>query len=534
MQRTERHAWSSRAIARSARGMVASPHAQATVAGAEVLRRGGTAVDAAVASSAVLAVVYPASCGLGGDLLALVYEPRIGAALAYNGSGRAPQSLGAADLRARGYAAIPLRSPFTVTAPGCVRAWADLLGAHGRLGFDELLAPAERYARDGYVVTDLVADSIARNAALLAEDPEASALLLAGGGLRAGELALNEPLARVFADLRRRGPVAFYEGAVAAAICARLNPLGNPMTPDDLAAQRTELGSPLGVAWHGREVLAHPPNSQGLVAPMVLGALRADGARDELAWTHLAIEAIKEAFALRDAEFADPDAMRVLPASFVADDALRALRARLDPARARPREPAPGGGGTIAIVAADGEGRAISLIQSLYMNFGSGLVAPGTGIFLQNRGAYFRLEAGHPNELAGGKRPLHTLSPVMVLRDGRPELVFGTMGGDGQPQTHVQVLHAIYEREIPLQAAIDAPRFVYGRDSESPFVEALRVESRLDPSLVEGLRALGHKLEVLGPYEHALGHGHAVAIDRERGTFAGGCDPRADSLALGP
>jgi gamma-glutamyltranspeptidase/glutathione hydrolase len=213
--------------------------------------------------------------------------------------------------------------------------------------------------------------------------------------------------------------------------------------------------------------------------------------------------------------------------------ALAAMRARLDPLRARPRLRAADRGGTIALVAVDREGRAVSLIESLYMNFGSGLVASGTGVFLHNRGAYFSLEGGHPNELAGGNRPLHTLSPGMLLRDGFPELVYGTMGGDGQPQTHAQLIHNVYERGMSLQQAIDAPRFVYGRDSDSPYVDSVRVESRFDEGIVHELRERGHHVDVLGPYENVLGHAHAIAVDRERGTLAGGADPRADSLALG-
>jgi len=213
--------------------------------------------------------------------------------------------------------------------------------------------------------------------------------------------------------------------------------------------------------------------------------------------------------------------------------ALAAARARIDPARARPRASRADLGGTVAIVAVDGEGRAVSLIESLYMNFGSGIVARGTGIFLHNRGAYFRLDAGHPNELSGGRRPLHTLSPGMLLRDGRPELVYGTMGGDGQPQTHVQLVHAIYERGLSVQQAIDAPRFVYGRDSESAFADSVRVEARFDPEVIASLRARGHAVQVVGAYDNALGHAHAIALDYERGTLAGGADPRADSLALG-
>jgi gamma-glutamyltranspeptidase/glutathione hydrolase len=513
--------------------MLASPHALATAAGVDVLRRGGNAVDAAIAANAVLAVVYPASCGLGGDALWLVYEPKTRELSAYNGSGRAPAGLCAADLRDRGMRAMPVRGALTVTVPGCVRGWEDVARAHGTRGLDELLAPAEAYARDGFVATDTNAAYFAGNEALLRSDAEATDIFLQRGAPRAGEVVGNAPLADSLRAVRERGAAALYEGPIGAAICATLNALGNPMSLADLAAHSTERVLPLRVAWHGLDICAHPPNSGGALAPMVLGALRADGGEADPQWTHLAVEAFKAAFDVRDSTFADPDWMAEPVDRMLRPAALAELRARIDPLRARPRKGMTAGGGTIAIVAVDGEGRAVSLIESIYMSFGSGIVARGTGIFLHNRGAYFSLEPGHPNELAPGKRPLHTLSPGMILRDGRPALVYGTMGGDGQPQTQVQIAHNVFERGMSVQAAIDAPRFVYGRDSESAFADKVTVESRLPSDIVAHLRARGHEVEIAGPYDNRLGHAHAIQIDAERGTLAGGADPRADSLALG-
>jgi gamma-glutamyltranspeptidase len=513
--------------------MVASPHALATAAGVDVLRRGGNAVDAAIATNAVLAVVYPASCGLGGDALWLVYEPKTGEAIAYNGSGRAPAALDAAYVRERGNRSMPERGPLCVTTPGCVRSWEDVGRAHGSRDLDELLRPAETYARDGFVATDVTAAYFASNEALLRADAGAAALFFARGLPCAGDVLRNGPLADSIAAIRRGGAEAFYRGNIADAICATLAELGNPMTPADLAAQSTERCVPLGVDWHGGRIVAHPPNSQGAVAPIVLGMLANDASASDLDWTHLAIEAIKMAMAERDARIAEPAGMPLGIDDLLEPNNLAAARARIDPAHAAQRRTAASRGGTVAVVAVDAEGRAVSLIESLYMNFGAGIVARGTGIFLHNRGAYFRLEEGHPNVLAGGKRPLHTLSPGMLLRDGRPEFVYGTMGGDGQPQTQVQLLHDIYEREMSVQQAIDAPRFVYGRDSESAFSDSVRFESRYAPGILAGLRERGHVIDVLGPYESALGHAHGIVVDRARGTLAGAADPRADSLALG-
>ena len=521
-----------RATARSTRGMVASPHPLATAAGVEVLRRGGNAVDAAIATNAVLCVVYPTSCGIGGDAFWVIYEPKTKSVVSYNGSGRAAAALSAAQLRERGITTMPQRGALSVTVPGAVRSWEDVARAHGTRGLDDLLAPAEAFARDGFAATDVNADYFALNEAMLREDPDATAIFLGRGVPRAGDVLRNLPLAETLAAIRLRGAPAFYDGPVAGAIVATLRAGGNPMTLDDLAAHKTERTTPLAFDWHGRTIYAHPPNSQAAIASMILGALADDGTANDLDWTHLAIEATKLAFDVRDARFAEPEVCGPVDDLFT-PEALAALRARIDPQRARVRESALDRGGTIAVVAVDEDGRAVSLIESLYQNFGSGLVARGTGVFLQNRGAYFNLEPGHPNELGGGKRPLHTLSPAMLLRDGVPELVYGTMGGDGQPQTHVQLLHNVFERGMSVQAAIDAPRWVYGRDSEAAFADGVTVESRMSPALVAGLIERGHSVAMIGPYENKLGHCHAIYVDCERGSLAGGADPRADSLALG-
>jgi gamma-glutamyltranspeptidase/glutathione hydrolase len=521
-----------RATARSTRGMVASPHALATAAGVEVLRRGGNAIDAAIATNAVLCVVYPTSCGLGGDAFWVIYEPKTKSVVSYNGSGRAAAALSAAQWRERGMTTMPQRGALSVTVPGAVRSWEDVARAHGSRGLDDLLAPAEAFARDGFAATDVNADYFALNEAMLREDADATAIFLGRGVPRAGDVLRNGPLAETLAAIRRRGASAFYTGPIADAIVATLRAGGNPMTLDDLAGHATEKTTPIAVDWNGRTIYAHPPNSQAAVASMIMGALKNDGAASDLDWTHLAIEATKLAFDIRNARFAEPEVTGPVDDLFTTQ-ALAALRAQIDPKRAGVRESVLDRGGTIAVVAVDGEGRSVSLIESLYQNFGSGLVARGTGVFLQNRGAYFNLEAGHPNELGGGKRPLHTLSPAMLLRDGTPELVYGTMGGDGQPQTHVQILHNIFERGMSVQAAIDAPRWVYGRDSEAAFADGVSVESRMPPAIVAGLIERGHTIATLGPYENKLGHAHAIYVDRERGSLAGGSDPRADSLALG-
>jgi len=531
-----------RAIARSTRAMVASPHALATAAGVDVLRRGGNAVDAAIATNAVLAVVYPASCGLGGDAFWIVHDPsrivlhaNAARTVSYNGSGRTPR---AASLDRLPAGVLPERGALSVTVPGAVRSWEDVARAHGTRGLDELLAPAEQFAHNGFAATDVVASYFALNEALLRRDAEATSVFLADGLPRAGDCMCSADLAETLGAIRRGGADAFYTGRIAERIVATLRRGGSAMTLEDLAAHRTEATTPLRIPWNGGELLTHPPNSHGACLLLGAGMLADDGGADEALWHHLGVEAMKRAMAIRDATFRDPAFGPTRIENELTPERMRALRAAIDPERAAPREQVPDRGGTIFLCVVDEDGMAVSLIESLYMNFGSGIVADGTGVVLQNRGAYFSTQPGHPNVYEGGKRPVHTLSPPMFLRDGMPEIVFGTMGGDGQPQILLQFLHQLVDRGLDVQRALDHPRWVYGRHTltERPDLqpgEMVLVESRMPPDVVEGLKRRGHAVAALGPYENAMGHAHAIVVDRARGTLAGGSDPRADSLALG-
>lgn len=526
-----------RAVARSTKAMIAAPHALATAAGAHVLREGGNAVDAAIAANGVLSVVYPMANGFGGDAFWMLYEPKLGEVICYNGSGRAARALGAGFLRERGFKAMPARGAFTVTVPGAVRAWEDVLGAHGTRTLDDLLRAGETYARDGYVVTETVAYYFALNESILAQCPYAKALFLKDGLPVAGTVLRNPQLAKTIAQVRSGGADAFYNGPAADSIVRRLRDGGNPIDLDDFRTHRTERTVPWRLPWRGGEVLAHPPNSHGSCAQIVLGALDADQPEDDGEWAHMAIEAFKHAFRVRDTRFGDPAYAPLSENDVIGRQALARIRAQIDPTRVTGRFRGPDLGDTIAIVAVDDEGRAVSLIQSLYMNFGSGLVAGESGIMLQNRGAYFNLIEGHPNELHGSRRPVHTLSPGMYLRDGKPELVYGSMGGDGQPEIHVQLLHSVVEQGSDLQLAVDAPRWIAGRPHvpgrDDVMLDVVVVESRISDDITETLQRRGHNVERIGAYDHTMGHLHAIKIDRERGTLSGAADPRADSLALG-
>lgn len=532
------HAHPSRGVARSTRAMISTPHPHATLAGLDVLRRGGNAVDAAIAANAVLAVVYNASCGLGGDAFWMIYDPKGPDVVSYNGSGRTPKAASLDRLRGPNGPVLPLRGALAVSVPGAVRSWEDVARAHGTRDLDELLAPAEAYARDGFVVTDVVADYAALNAPLLRDDPEATRVILGEGIPRAGSVLHNPDLARTIAAIRRGGADAFYTGATGEAIVRTLNARGNVMGLDDLATHRTERTVPMRLAWNDRELLAHPPNSQGSLMLMGMGMLAGDGHASDAQWMHLAVEASKTSLAIRNAFFCDPAFIDPHADRYLSDEKLARMRAAIDPLRARRVISPTDRGDTIFLCVVDENGMAVSLIESLYMNYGSGVMAEGTGVVLQNRGSHFSLVPGHPNVYEGGKRPLHTLAPPMVLKDGLPDLVFGTMGGDGQPQVQMQLLHHFYERNMSVQQSLDLPRWIYGRSviPNRPDIsgsDAVIVESRMDAELVAALREHGHTVYEIGTHDNAMGHASMIAIDRSAGTLAGGADPRADGLALG-
>ncbi|MBV9441033.1 MAG: gamma-glutamyltransferase, partial [Candidatus Eremiobacteraeota bacterium] len=433
---------------------------------------------------------------------------------------------------------LPEHGALSVTVPGAVRSWEDVGRAHGTRGFDELLEPAERYAREGFALTDVVAAYLALNEPVLRADAESARIFLRRGVPRAGDVFRNPELADTIAAIRRGGADAFYAGTTGERIVTALTRRGNRMTLADLVDHRTEPTTPLRLQWHGGELVVHPPNSQAVCLLIAAGILAGDGDADEPLWAHLAVEASKDATAYRDARLCDP-AFGPTGAQEALDPArLRAARAAIDPAHAGAAVYAGNRGGTISLNVVDENGMAVTLIESLYMNFGSGIVADGTGVVLQNRGAWFSTQPGHPNVYEGGKRPVHTLSPPMFLRDGKPEVAFGTMGGEGQPQILLQVLHNLVERGLDPQSALDAPRWVYGRSSmagrpELDVADSVVAESRLAPDVITGLERRGHRVVTVGPYENVMGHAHAIVIDRAKGTLAGGGDPRADSLALG-
>ena len=540
--------------ARGAQGAVVAPHHLASAAGISILRAGGTAVDAAIAANAVLAVVAPQSCGLGGDAFWLIWDAATGRQVALNGSGRAPAAADAAALRAAGHATIPMRGPEAITVPGAVRSWADAHARYGRLPVARLLEPAVQLAREGVPVSPRFARTVEFAAPVIVRALGDDAPLLrlirpAGRAWRPGERLRQPALAATLEALGGAGLASFCDGDLAGRQARGLAAAGSPIVLDDLAGHDSTWTDPIAIDYRGVRVTTHPPNSSGVVALEILSILArfeppqaaafgADGVTDP-AWIHLGIEASKLAYADRDAYLTDPR-HREVPVDRLLDPAYAAEQAaRIDPGQAtRPLAATnPAGGGTVYLAAVDGEGNAVSLIQSLYSTFGSGVLDPETGILYQNRGSYFSLDPDHPNVLEPGKRTLHTLLPGMLFRDGiaTPWVVAGAAGGDAQPQIHAQLVSAVVDGGVDIATAVAAPRwFVEPARHFAPPVE-VRVEPRFAPGVAAALEALGHPVTAVEPFDGLLGNEHAIELvsggpATPDGSLAATTDPRSDGL----
>ena len=513
-------------------GMVATPHPLATAAGVEALRAGGTAMDAAVAANAMLAVVYCNACGLGGDAFALVWEPGEGRLHGFNGSGRSPAALTIEAVRAAGNEEMPQRGPLPITVPGAVDAWVQMLERFGRRSLADALAPAARTADEGYALTPITARAIA--AALPSFDEAARQVFSIAGG--PGDWLRQPLLAATLRVVGDGGREAYYGGPVGAEIARAIQAAGGVMTADDIAAHRGDWVDPISTRYRDVDVATMPPNSQGITALMALNVLSTldwpmDSPADRL---HAQLEAVKVAWSERDRCIADPDRGLADPADLLSDEHARWLASRLSPDRAQRFTPTnPPGGGTVYLCAADADGMLVSLIESNYMGFGSGVMGGSTGIMLQNRGAYFSLDPGHPNHLAPRSRTLHTLMPGMLLRDGRAEVTFGAMGGDGQPQTMVQLVSGLVDDGLDPQALVDRPRWVASTEGAGRPLGPLSIESDgADAALVSQLEALGHEVSLLERRTPATGWAQVIRR-RPDGSYEGGADPRADSLVGG-
>ena len=546
--------WVPAPLPRGAHGAVVAPHHLATQAGIGVLRAGGTAIDAAIATNAALAVVMPQSCGIGGDAFWLTWDAATGRQAALNGSGRAGSRADAAFLRTSGLAELPIRGPLSITVPGAVRSWADAHRDGGRLSRDAILGPAIELAEAGFPAWDGFIEAVERTVPLVEEAIGHDAGFFAvyrplGRPWRHGERVRLPALAATLRTLATDGFDAFYDGDLGDRQARALADAGAMVTLADLRGHTSTPGEPIGIDYRGVRVTTHPPNSSGVVALELLSILSAlepppraafgpSGVTDPR-WIHLGIEAAKLAMADRDAFLTDP-AFEDVPVERLLDPAYAAdLARRIDPVRAA-RPPAatnPPGGGTIYLAAVDADGNAVSLIESNYLGFGSGVVDPATGIHYQNRGSYFSLDPDHPNRLEPGKRTLHTLLPGMLFRDGHigPWVVTGSMGGDAQPQIHAQVVSALVDGDVDVATAVAAPRwYVEPAGHFQPPVE-VRLEPRHEPGVAEALAGMGHPVTLVEPFDSNLGHAHAIGcVDggpgAREGSVVAATDPRSAGL----
>ena len=527
---------SRRSVVMSTRGMVAASQPLAAQAGLRILLAGGNAADAAVATAAALNVVEPMSTGIGGDVFALVYDAAQRRVRALNGSGRAPRAIALDTFARRGLTEIPLTGMLPVTVPGAVDAWATLLAEHGTLPLGQVLAPAIAYAEHGFPVSELIARAWHMAVPKLQQHPDAARTYLIDGrrAPRPGEIFHQPNLARTLRMIAEGGRDAFYRGPIAEAIVHTSEQYGGLLTMEDLAGHRSTWETPIHATYRGYTVYECPPNGQGLTALLALNILSGfelaplgPGSAEAL---HLQIEALRLAFADAARFIADP-AMVAVPIDELLSEAYstrrRALIHRDRAADTVAAGHVPVSEDTVYLTVVDEAGNAVSFINSLYYGFGSGVVVGDTGICLQNRGACFVLDPEHPNCLAPGKRPYHTIIPGMVLRGDRLWSSFGVMGGFMQPQGHVQVLVNMLDFGMNPQEALDAPRF----ELIAPYVEpkAVALERGIDPQAAAALAALGHQIVPSGVF--GFGGGQIIVVD-ENGVRHGGSDPRKDGCAV--
>ena len=510
--------------------MAATSSSQATLAALDVMRHGGNAVDASVAAAAVLCVTEPHMTGIGGDCFVLVGRPD-GGVEGLNGSGRSSSRADAEWLARSGLSEIAHENVHAVTVPGAVDAWAKLLAKHGTIDLAEALEPAIRLAEQGCPVDQRVAWDWAKLSDKLRRDEGASRHYLPGGRTpETGEIMRYPALARTLRIIARDGRDGFYAGEVAEDIVACLAGRGSLLTLEDFAATDATWVEPISTVFEGRELLEIPPNGQGITALIALNALNhfdlAGYRPDSVERRHLEIEAVKLAWVLRNRYVADPGHAPAPVGDLLSEETARQLAGiiRMDRAFDGPEAAVPmPRSDTIYLTVVDKDRLAVSFINSIYDDFGSGIVTPDTGVTLQSRGAGFVTTPGHPNCIGPAKRPLHTIIPAMVRAEGRITMPFGVMGGDYQPTGHTAVMLNRYVYGMDPQEAIDFPRALFKQG-------IVGIEDGISDAVADGLRRRGHVVErVKKPW----GGGQAIAIDHEAGTLIGGSDPRKDGLALG-
>lgn len=525
-------------------GMAATSQPLATAAALEILRGGGSAVDAAIAANAVQCLTEPVSCGIGGDLFAMVWDARGKQLHGLNASGRSPRGLTLAEFERRGLQRIPSYGPLPVSVPGCVDGWFELHARFGRLPMKDVLAPAIRYAREGFPVAELVAHYWALSVPRLSKYPGfTEQFTRSGAAPKKGELFSNPNLAATLEVIATKGRDEFYKGSIARAIDAYMKANDGFLAYEDLAAHASEWVEPISIDYRGYRVYELPPNGQGIAALEMLNILEGYdlakmgfGSAEHL---HVLTEAKKLAFEDRARFIADPAFAKLPIAGLLSDEYAAQQRARIDLAKAAasyaPGHPAVDQGDTIYLCTADRDGNMVSLIQSNYRGMGSGMAPGKLGFILQDRGEMFDLDASSANAYAPGKRPFHTIIPAFVTKDGEPFLCFGVMGGATQPQGHVQILLNVIDFGMNFQEAGDAPRMVHNGSSE-PTGERMTdggklcLESGFDPAVAKELARRGH---VLGTAVGDYGGYQAIGFDPKTRVYYGASESRKDGMAAG-
>ncbi len=512
------------------KGMVATSHPLASSSALRILQEGGNAVDAAICAAAVLNVVEPMSTGIGGDMFALVHMSGSDRPVGLNGNGWSGSGTRLDYFAKNGLDTISPDSIQSVSVPGAVAGWYSLHERFGATAMARILAPAIEYADQGFAVTEVIAGQWGRNRErLLGYGPSAETFLVSGRAPRHGEIFRCPALARSLREIAEGGPRAFYEGRIADEIVACSEELGGFLTKADFAEFYAEWVDPISTDYRGYEVFEMPASTQGIVALEMLNILEAYDlpamGHNSAEHLHLVIEAKKLGFADRGAYIADPKLSRVPTETLISKEYAASLRERIDPGRAA-EEVSPGRiehGDTVYLSVVDGEGNAVSFINSLFWGFGSAIVAGGTGICLQNRASLFSLDPDHPNRAEPRKRPLHTLIPAMVVRSGRPCFSFGVMGGDMQPQGHAQVLANVIDFGMDPQQAGEAARVCHSSDGVA-LESAIGADVRY--SLLERGHQLINRIDVFGGYQ-------GIWIDPDTRVLSGGSDPRKDGCAIG-
>lgn len=518
-----------RSVVRSRNGMVAASQPLAAAAGLEVLMKDGNAVDAAVAAASVLGVVEPFATSIGGDAFALYWDGKKQELVGLNGSGRSPGNIDAEQLKKReGFSALPYTGVHTVTVPGAVDAWAAMLERYGTMELKDLLHPAIRYAREGFPVSEIIAEQWFMYRSALDSEEAKKVFLIDGKPPGVGEIFKNPDYARSLELIAEKGRDVFYEGELAERICDRIKKLGGHLTMEDFGNHRSEWVRPVSTNYKGYDVYELPPNGQGAVVLEMLNILEGYDLKslghNTADYLHLMVEAKKAAFSDRSKYIADPVFNDLPMEKLISKEYAAERRKRIDMDKAA----APDvwdlkSSDTVYLTAADRYGNVISFITSIYGEFGSGIIPEGTGIALQNRGTLFSLEKGHFNYLEPSKRPLHTIIPAFVMKDGKPWFSFGVMGGDMQPQGHVQVLLNMIEFGMNVQEAGEAPRVCHSAlgvalEQGIPWQERLK--------LMEKGHFIVSGFDIFGGYQ-------GILIDPRTGAFAGGSDDRRDGCAIG-